>query len=77
MLYIMIKLKRKSIFNSYNIFNSSNKFFFICQSFFTCIKMSKNSSAEYYQGCKEILQENYRKRYQSLSKKKKNIKRVL
>ena len=39
--------------------------------------MSKNSSAEYYQCSKEILQENYRKRYQSLSKKKKNIKRVL
>ena len=39
--------------------------------------MSKNSSAEYYQGSKEILQKNYRERYQSLSKKKKNIKRVL
>ena len=39
--------------------------------------MSKNSSAEYYQGNKEILQKKYRERYQRLSKKKKNIKRVL
>ena len=50
---------------------SSNNFFI---NFFTYIKMSKNSSAKYYQENKERLQKKICKRYQSLSKKEKGKK---
>ena len=36
--------------------------------FFTYLKMSKDSSAKYYQNNKERLQKKARERYQSLSK---------
>ena len=41
-----------------------NNFFLI---FFTYIKVSKDSSAKYYQNDKERLQQKARERYQSLS----------
>ena len=50
---------------------SSNNFFI---NFFTYIKMSKNSSAKYYQENKERLQKKICERYQSLSKKEKGKK---
>ena len=42
--------------------------------FFTYIKLSKYSSAKYYQDNKERLQRKARERYQSLSKEKKRKK---
>ena len=48
-----------------SIFISSNSFFIFC---FTYVKMSKNSSAKYYQENKERLQKKkVCERYQSLS----------
>ena len=46
----------------------------IFYTFFTYIKISKNSSAKYYQENKERPQRKARKRYQSLSKKDKEKK---
>ena len=46
---------------------SSNSFFIFC---FTYVKMSKKSSAKYYQKNKERLQKKVCERYQSLSLQK-------
>ena len=51
-----------------SIFMSSNNFFII---FFRCIKLSKDSSAKYYQNNKERLQKKARERDQILSKEEK------
>ena len=44
---------------------------------FTFIRMSKNSSAKYYQDNKETLQRKARERYQSLSKEEKEKKAII
>ena len=44
---------------------------------FTFIRMSKNSSAKYYQDNKETLQKKARERYQSLSKEEKEKKAII
>ena len=72
----MIQLKFK-----YNIFKSSNKSIFY-KSFeisflyfiFIYIKISKNLLAKYYKENKEKIQKKARERYQSFSKKEKEIK---
>ena len=65
----MIKLKRKIVKHSHNIFKSSNKsniFISFSIIFFSAyIKMSNDSSAKHYQDIKERLQKN--------KKKKKNL----
>ena len=57
----MIKLKFKSVLNSCSIF--------------TYIKISKKSSAKYYQHNKERIQKKACERYQSLFKEEKEKKR--